>query len=298
MSTEETYFKFGENEYRVIYSDCRNMSVIKDEQIQLIFTSPPYYNLKDYSTLPKKQENQIPHSPKDYNKTYEQYLDELLEAWIECKRVLSNNGVMVINVDVIKYKTKDKNIVPLPFHIIEQCNSIGLGCKDIWIYKKLTGVPFQFGKKLKNRHEYLLVFSKSNDYKWNLDDVREPYEKDYIYPPGHKRRNSIGKAPSSVWEFNPPFQTGNIHYHYCPFPDEMVDRAIKLFTDVNDWVLDPFLGSGKVVARAKALKRNGIGYEINPHFKETIEDMIKNTEYGISNRTNSSTNLDLRNFTQ
>jgi len=189
---------------------------------------------------------------------------------------------MIINVDAIKFKTKDKNLILLPFDITQQCAEVGLGCKDIWIYKKLTGIPFQFGKKLKNRHEYLLVFSKSNQYKWNLNDTRIPYPEDYIYPPGHKRRNPIGQAPSSVWEFHPPFQTGNKHYHYCPFPDGMVDRAIKLFTNENDLVLDPFLGSGKVVARAKALKRSGIGYEINVHFKRTIENMIKQINYGSS----------------
>ena len=61
----------------------------------------------------------------------------------------------------------------------------------------------------------------------------------------------------------------------------MVDRAIKLFTDRGDWVLDPFLGSGTVVARAKALGRNGIGYEINKHFSEVIERKIDTTEYEI-----------------
>lgn len=271
--------KLENNEYVVHYSNCKDMSKIKDGQIQLIFTSPPYYNLKDYSTKPKKQENQTPHSPKEYHQTYDEYLSEMLQVWKECSRVLSEEGVLIINIDVIKFKTKNGNIIPIPFDFISQCSKIGLGCKDIWIYKKLTGVPFQLGKKLKNRHEYLLVFSKSNKYKWNLDEVREPYAKDYIYPEGHKRRNPIGQAPSSVWEFFPPFQTGNHHYHYCPFPDGMVDRAIKLFTDRNDWVLDPFLGSGKVIARAKALGRSGIGYEINEHFSEVIEKMIKKSIY-------------------
>lgn len=280
MSSNKSFFKHGTNEYHVLYSDCKDMSFIEDGKIQLIFTSPPYYNLKDYSTKPKKQKGQTPNSPKVYHQTYQEYLDEMFKVWKECVRILSDTGVLIINIDIIKFKTKDKNIIPIPFDFMEQCKKLGLGCKDIWIYKKLTGVPFQFGKKLKNRHEYILVFSKKNKYKWNLDEVRKPYPKDYIYPPGHKRRNPIGHAPSSIWEFHPPFQTGTQHYHYCPFPDAMVDQAIILFTDEDDWVLDPFLGSGKVIARAKALKRNGIGYEINTHFQNVIEKMIKDTEYG------------------
>lgn len=280
INIEKTHLEHCSNDYYIFYSDAKDMSFIDDGQIQLIFTSPPYYNLKDYSTKPKKQKGQLPSSPKNHSKTYGEYLDELFDVWKECARVLSENGIMIINTDVIKFKTEDKNIIPLPFDFINQLSELGLGCKDIWIYKKLTGVPFQFGKKLKNRHEYLIVFSKNNKYKWNLDDIRLAYPKDYIYPPGHKRRNPIGQAPSSVWEFHPPFQSGKKHYHYCPFPDEMIDRAIKLFTDVDDWVLDPFLGSGKVVSRAKSLKRNGIGYEINIHFKDVIEEMMNDTEYG------------------
>jgi len=287
MKSTNTTFKDKNYKSHILYKDCKDMSFIKDGQIQLIFTSPPYYNLKDYSTKPKKQKGQIPDSPQKYPLTYQEYLNDMYCIWKECARVLSDTGILIINIDVIKYKTTDKNIIPIPFHFIEQCTEFGLGCKDIWIYKKLTGVPFQFGKKLKNRHEYILVFSKSNNYKWNLDDIREAYAKDYIYPPGHKRRNPIGKAPSSVWEFHPPFQTGTQHYHYCPFPDGLVDRAIKLFTDEGDWVLDPFLGSGKVVARAKALRRNGIGYEINIHFKDTIEKMIKETTLQNSKKDNS-----------
>jgi DNA modification methylase len=281
MDTKNYREKIGENEYHVFYKDCKNMSEIPDGKINLIITSPPYFNLKDYTTKPKKQNGQIPSSPEDWNQSYDEYLYEMNQVWKECFRVLSNNGILFINIDVIKFKTKDKNIIPIPFDFINQCSKIGFGCKDILIYKKLTGVPFQIGKKLKNRHEYLLIFSKNNDYKWNIDSIREPYPENYIYPEGHKRRNNIGQAPSSVWEFFPPFQTGGKnHYHYCPFPDGLVDRAIKLFTDKNDFVLDPFLGSGKVVARAKALNRNGIGYEINFHFKNIIENMIREVKNG------------------
>ena len=199
----------------------------------------------------------------------------MLEIWKECSRVLKDDGVLFLNVDIIKHRDKDKNIIPLPFHFIEQLNGLGFGCKDIWIYKKLFGVPFQIGKKLKNRHEYLLVFSKTNNYKWNLDDIREPYPENYVYPLGHKRRNPKGTAPSSVWEFYPPSQSGGkYHIHYCPFPDGLVDRAIKLFTDKKDVVLDPFCGSATVIARAKALGRNGVGYELNRHFEPLIKEVI------------------------
>ena len=77
-----------------------------------------------------------------------------------------------------------------------------------------------------------------------FDDIREPYEKDYIYPEGHKRRNKIGKHLHQYGNFLP--QSSTVQYHYCPFPDELADRAIKLYSNENDIILDPFLGSGKV----------------------------------------------------
>lgn len=262
-------------EPKVYFKSSEKMKEVEDESVQLIFTSPPYYNLKEYSGTPKKQKGQLPHSPRNYHQTYDEYLNEMTNIAKECARVIKENGVIIYNVDVIKYKTKNKNIIPLPFEFIKIFEDLELGCKDIMIYKKLFGLPFNFGKKLRNAHEYLLVFSKTNDYKFNLDDVREPYEDDYVYPEGHERRNKIGKSPSSVWEFYPPSQSKTVHYHYCPFPDGLVDRAIKLYSDEKDIILDPFLGSGKVVSRAKKLNRIGIGYEINKKFKPVINEMIK-----------------------
>lgn len=264
----------------IYFKDSRNMSEVEDKSIQLILTSPPYYNLKDYSSL-KEQKGQLSHSPDDYHQTYEEFLKMLKDVFIECNRVLKDTGVLIVNVDIIRVKAQDKNIIPIPFHVIEICSKIGLGCKDIIIYKKMTGVPFQHGKKLKDRYEYLLIFCSTNDYKWNLDDIRIPYPEDYVYPPGHKRRNPLGKAPSNIWEYYPPFQTGGkYHYHYCPFPYGLCDRCIKLFTDKYDWVLDPFLGSGQLLSRAKFLKRHGIGYEINTDFFDSIKSKILETKLG------------------
>jgi len=266
---------------KIYFKSSEKMKEVEDKSVQLIFTSPPYYNLKEYSGAPEKQKGQLPSSPKEYHQTYEEYLDEMTKIAKECARVIKDDGVIIYNVDVIKYKTKDKNIIPLPFEFIKIFEKFNIGCKDIMIYKKLFGLPFNFGKKLRNMHEYLLVLSKTNNYKFNLDDIREPYEDDYIYPVGHKRRNKIGKSPSSVWEFYPPSQSKTVHYHYCPFPPEMVDRAIKLYTDKKDIVLDPFLGSGMVASRALQLGRSGIGYEINKNFKPIIKNIIKNGEFKL-----------------
>lgn len=270
-------YRFDDLEIFVYYGDSGRMKKVPEDSIDLVMTSPPYFNLKDYSEQPRSQDGQLPHSPPLGFQSYDDYLDTIMRTWKECARVVKRDGVVFVNVDIIRIKTPDKNIIPLPFHVIGQMEKLGFGCKDFYVYKKKTGVPFYFGKKLRNRSEYLLTFSRTNDYKFNLDSVREPYPPGYTYPPGHKRRSPKGMTPSTIWEYDPPFQDGRHHYHYNPFPDGLVDRAIMLFTDPGDWVLDPFLGSGAVVARAKYLGRNGLGYEINRHFKDAIEKRIEST---------------------
>ena len=129
----------GDLKILVYFKNSTNMCEVEDNSIQLILTSPPYYNLKDYSVL-KEQKGQLSHSPENYHQTYEEYLKMLENVFRECNRILKSSGILAVNIDIIRVKTNDKkkNIIPIPFHIIEICSEIGLGCKDIIIYKKLN----------------------------------------------------------------------------------------------------------------------------------------------------------------
>jgi len=258
MGVKPTLVKDGEFEYSVYYRDSSDASAVQDGKIRLILTSPPFFYSEDYSVL-SRGKGKIPSIPEMTDEIYKKYLSGLEAVLKECARVLSKDGVLLLNIDFLRFETAKGNIRPLPLDLINVCAKLGLGCKDVWIYRKIGSKAFQPIKRLGNFHSFLLVLAKSNAFKWNPDCVG----------------TAEGKHISSLWEFELPSKSGRQNLLFCPFPDGLVDRAIRLFTEEGDWVMDPFLGSGKVVARARALKRNAIGFEVNPSNKETIERAIK-----------------------
>ena len=89
----------------------------------------PLIIISKITRKPKKQEAQIPNSPENYHQSYKEYLDEMERVVAECSRVIKKTGVILLNVDVIKFKTQDKNIINLPYDFISLFNNYGLGVK-------------------------------------------------------------------------------------------------------------------------------------------------------------------------
>jgi|GEM_PF-2953945 len=253
MKVEPTIIKDGELAYYVFYQDARNVSRIVKKKIQLILTSPPYVYCKDYSALTKSRALFIPKMTDD---TYKKYISFLGKVLKECTNVLAKTGVLLLVVDFLS--RDDGCVLPLPLDLINRCSKLGLKCKDVWLYRKIGTKTLEAEKILKNSHEFMLMFTKSNSFKCNLE----------------KAEAAEGKPISSLWEFELKIESKYRNLLFCPFPDSLVDRAIRLFTDEGDWVMDPFLGSGKVVARARALRRNAVGFEINSSLKPIIEETI------------------------
>lgn len=122
-------------------------------------------------------------------------------------------------------------------------------------------------KRFSGRHETLLWFTKTNDYKFDLDPVRVPqkYPNKKAYKginKGQLSGNPLGKNPSDIWEIsnvksNHPEKTE----HPCQFPEELVSRCIKSMTEPGDIVMDPFLGSGTTAISAIKERRHWIGIE-------------------------------------
>ncbi|MGH8446819.1 MAG: DNA-methyltransferase, partial [Solimonas sp.] len=131
------------------------------------------------------------------------------------------------------------------------------------------------------RNEKFLWYVKnSENYKFNLDDVRDPNVK---YPNqkknGKLRCNPLGKNPSDVWEF-PKVTSGNKRSspertpHPAQFPLAVIDRIVRACSNAGDIVVDPFLGSGTVAEAGLAAGRPVIGFEIEPDYLGIIERRI------------------------
>ena len=253
-------------EHKIIFGDSRSLNQIKDNSVQLIITSPPYWQLKDYGT-----EDQI-----GFNDSYEEYINNLNLVWKECNRVLADGCRLCINIGdqfarsvyYGRYK-----VIPIRTEIIRFCESLGMDYMGAIIWQKTTtmntsgggaimgSVPYPRNGILKMDYEFILLFKK-------LGNAPKP-------TPQQKAASEITKDEwnqyfSSHWNFNGVKQMG----HIAMFPEELPKRLIKMFSFAGETVFDPFAGSGTTSLAAKHLGRNSIGYEINKEFAPIIKDKL------------------------
>ena len=252
--------------HKIIFGDSRKMSLIPDKSVQLIITSPPYWQLKDYGNG-----DQI-----GFNDSYEEYINNLNLVWQECNRVLSDGCRLCINIGdqfarsvyYGRYK-----VIPIRTEIIRFCESMGMDYMGAIIWQKTTTMntsgggavmgsfPYPRNGILKMDYEFILIFKK-------LGNAPKPAYKQKVS--SEMSKEEWGQYFSSHWYFNGVKQ----HEHIAMFPEELPRRLIKMFSFTGETVLDPFAGSGTTSLAAKHLGRNSIGYEINSDFQKIISDKI------------------------
>ena len=262
-------------EHKIIFGDSRSLNQVNDKSVQLIVTSPPYWQLKDYGA-----KEQI-----GFNDSYEEYINNLNLVWQECNRVLADGCRLCINIGdqfarsvyYGRYK-----VIPIRTEIIRFCESLGMDYMGAIIWQKTTTMntsgggaimgsfPYPRNGILKMDYEFILIFKK-------LGNAPKP-------TPQQKAASQISKEEwgqyfSSHWNFNGVKQTG----HIAMFPEELPKRLIKMFSFVGETVLDPFAGSGTTSLAAKHLGRNSIGYEINKEFGPVIKEKLCTDQISLCN---------------
>ena len=235
------------------------LSLLKDEDlVQTTITSPPYFDMKDYGI-----DDQI-----GFGQTYENYLNDLQSVFEQILQRTKDDGTLWIIIDTFK---RNGSIVPLPFDLANKLKEVGWHFQDIIIWEKDKTVPWSSNGFVQKKIEYILFFSKNEKYMYNKDVIRV-YDSQQLkqwwvkYP---ERYNPKGKALDQVWKYPIPVQGswGNKYVrHFCPLPKEMVATMILLSTNENDVVLDPFSGSGAVIAQASYMRRRYVGVELNPQY--------------------------------
>jgi len=234
------------------------MNEISDGSIQLIITSPPYWQLKDYGDT-----RQI-----GFDDSYEDYINNLNLVWNECYRVLSPGCRLCINIGdqfarsvyYGRYK-----VIPIRTEITKFCETIGFDYMGAIIWQKVTttnttggatimgSFPYPRNGILKIDYEFILIFKKlgvaPKPTSYQKEKSKLTIDEWNVYFAGH-------------WNFNGERQDK----HLAMFPQELPRRLIKMFSFIEDTVLDPFLGSGTTSLAAMNLGRNSIGYEINKEF--------------------------------
>lgn len=279
------------NVNKVYNADARKISTVLDPdvRIQTTITSPPYFDMKDYGV-----DNQI-----GYGQRYEEYLQDLKLIFADILARTANDGTLWIIIDTFK---RHNNVVLLPFDLARELQKVGWYLQDIIIWKKDKTVPWSAKGFSQRKFEYILFFSKSTSFKYNVDSVRV-FDTNQLkewwvnYP---ERYNPKGKSVDELWEFPIPVQGswGDKYIrHFCPLPKEMVARIISLSTDEGDIVFDPFAGSGTVLSQAAYMKRNYLGIELNDIYISMFNNYIAQTEkQEIANYEESKIRKDQNDF--
>ncbi|MCF8243068.1 MAG: site-specific DNA-methyltransferase [Melioribacteraceae bacterium] len=238
----------------IFCKSSEHMNELPDKSVHLMITSPPYNVTKEY----------------DDNLSLDEYVDFLNRVWKETYRVLVPGGRACINVANLGRKP----YIPLHSYIIEGMLSLGFLMRGEIIWNKASSASpstawgswlSAANPVLRDIHEYILIFSK-----------------DSFSMPRKGKEATIKKEEflewtKSVWTFSAV--SAKKVGHPAPFPEELPNRLLNLYSFKNDVILDPFLGSGTTCISALKNSRNYVGYDIN-------EDYIKLAEGKISSIRN------------
>lgn len=275
---------------KVYFKSATDMSDIDDNSISLIITSPPYFNIKDYSMDGRQEKKHSDSSEYDIGNLpeYESYIEGMLNVWIECERVLRPNGKLVINTPLMPMLKKDydthynRHIFNINTDIEHSItHKTGLYLLDLYIWnrtnssKKLMfgSYPYPSNFYAQNTSEFINVFVKGG--KPSFKPTTENKEKSKL------TKEEWVEFTKQIWNITIPGK-GDLAFgkHSAIMPEEIVRRCVKLYSFVDDVILDPFTGSGTTLKVAKELGRNYVGYEVYEKYKEVIDKKTSSVEKG------------------
>lgn len=228
--------------------DCLDLlRQLPSDSVDLTVTSPPYCMGKEY-----ERTDLLRH-----------FVEAHLRILPEIIRVTKTGGSICWQVG---HHVRNGVVTPLDFvvnDLMRQWPQIILRNRIIWTF----GHGLHGSNRFSGRHETILWYTKGDDYKFNLDDIRIPqkYPGKRYYKGAKKGKfscNPLGKNPGDVWEL-PNIKANHIEKtnHPCQFPVALVQRLIRGLTNRGDVVLDPFLGSGTTAVAAILESRRTVGAE-------------------------------------
>ena len=263
---------FNRTTHRLHLGDARDLSWILDGSVHLVVTSPPYWTLKEYAP---GNEDQMGHF-----ENYEHFLAQLDKVWRECHRLLAGGGrvcCVVGDVCIPRKKGGKHYLVPLHSDIQVRARKLGLDCLQPILWHKIAngvteaegngagfyGKPYQPGGIIKNDIEYILFLRKGGEYR-----SVSPLQKALSM----LTREEMKTWQRSIWTDLRGASTRD--GHPAPYPVELAERLIKLFSFAGDTVLDPFAGTGSTSQAAIMAGRNSIANDIEPAYVEIARQRI------------------------
>jgi len=241
----------------ILKGDCREvLKVFPSDKVSLFVFSPPFNAGKDYGI--GKEADDLP---------YHEHLDFLTTVGAEMYRTLRPGGRVVINLDSIRSRSNSEEQLhyhrPINADVVYRLRDIGFMpmTEIFWRKPSVGNHKTTWGHPplipaMRREIEYLLVFSKHSG------DEKRPF---HLVPDADSGRSDMNSENLAVWTNNVwdiPAETKGRDGHPCPYPEHLVERIIKLFSYTNDWVVDPFVGSGTTTAVAARHGRRWTGIDI------------------------------------
>jgi len=257
--------------HRISLGDARDMTCLDSESVHLVVTSPPYWTLKEY----RPSSGQLGHV-----EDYDEFLDQLDKVWKHCLRVLVPGGRLICVVGDVCLSRRENfgrhTVVPLHASIQERCRKLGYDNLAPIIWHKISnavyevengsgflGKPYEPNAVIKNDLEFILMERKPGGYR--APDVAKKILS-LISAENHK------KWFQQIWSGVTGASTKN---HPAPYPLELAERLVRMFSFVGDTILDPFLGTGTTTVASAKWGRNSIGFEVDEHYLELAANRIR-----------------------
>jgi modification methylase len=258
--------------HRLHLGDARDLSWIADASVHLVVTSPPYWTLKKYAP---DNGDQMGHF-----EDYEHFLSQLDRVWSECERVLVGGGricCVVGDICIPRKRGGRHYLVPLHSDIQVRARKLGLDCLQPILWNKIAngateaegngagfyGKPYQPGGIVKNDIEYILFLRKGGEYRTT--------------PALQKALSMMTKGEMKTWFrsiWSDVRGASTRDGHPAPYPIEVAERLIKMFSFAGDTVLDPFAGTGSTSQAAIMSGRNSIANEIEAAYVDIARQRI------------------------
>ena len=272
MATLEAAMRRVPTRHELLLGDARHAS-FSAGSVHLVVTSPPYWTLKEY----RRSEGQL-----GWIEDYGEFLEQLDDVWRMCHRALTPGGRLVCVVgDVCLSRRKNSGrhtVVPLHASIQERCRKLGFDNLAPIIWSKIAnatyevdrgaggflGKPYEPNAVIKNDIEFILMQRKPGGYRKPSTAARTLS----LLPREHFQR-----LFRQVWT---DIKGASTRKHPAPYPVELAERLIRMFSFVGDTVLDPFTGTASTQIAAAACGRNSVGIEVDPVYMEAALSRLRN----------------------
>ena len=229
-----------------------------------IITSPPYLDMHDYGNTSQIGVRGQP---------LVDYLDKMTGLFRDCHLIATDDATFWLVAGAIR---RHGRLIPLPDRLVACAEEAGWTLREAITWDKQKALPWTHHGELRDVTEQVLLFSKADAYSFDATDLRSPIPNSIWWRRYPERYSPDGYMPTNLWSIPIPTQGSwsGVRTHFCPFPEELTYRMLKLTTEEGDVVLDPLAGIGSVPAMADAMGRIGYGLELTADYALQYEETV------------------------